>query len=231
MTRRHVLAGGLLLACLLATGRAAVASQYDPQRANPAVGSSGISVRSIPRDDGARRPIDPPGSQPTGSAAVPEYRTEERSEEKSLPWDLMRTVLTLAVVLLLLGLALKLLRRFPALVGRERSPGCLQVLGRVSLTPKEAICLVRVAPTDGAPVESALLVVGVSSSGVTLLHRMPASAGQPAFELANGGLPCRVPDGAPSHAFRLRDLAARIREVQAAWGVGGSSRAGGAVNE
>lgn len=227
MTRRRVLAGGLLVVCLLSTGRAAVASQYDPQWANPAIGSSGRTVHSIPGDEGARRPIDPTGSQPTGSGAVPEYRTGERSEERSLSWEAVRTVLMLAAVLLLLGLAVRLLRRFPALVGREGSPGGLQVLGRVSLTPKEAICLVRVAPTSGAPVESDLLVVGVSSSGVTLLHRMRASAGQPTPGLANGALPCGIPGGAPSHAFRLRDLAARIREVQAAWGIGGPSREGG----
>ncbi len=141
--------------------------------------------------------------------------------------------LTLAAVLLLLGLGVKLLRRWPNLMGRDGCTAGLQVVGRVALAPKESIYLVRA----GAEV----LVVGVSPSGITLLSRLEAggleatrtpmganeswgsSLGRTGVDRAYSrgarSAPGKDSGAHSSIGSRLRELVLRIRDVQAAWGL------------
>jgi len=223
MSRRRVLTGCLLVVCLMVLGRPAAASQDQRQLASSAMDPSRGTSLPTKSDRDASRPVGPLVGHPTGAALVSEYQTAERAEEGSLYWDVIRSILMLAVVLALLGLGAKLLRRFPALTGRGHSLEGLQLLGRVSLTPKEAICLVRIGPTGGAPVESVLLVVGVGASGLTLLHRVRASGESRPRCRMTALCHARQPRG-PSRAFRLRDLVVRIREAQTARSTGGLPR-------
>jgi flagellar biogenesis protein FliO len=124
-------------------------------------------------------------------------------------------LLSLAAVLLILGVGVKAVRRWPGLVGRETSAGPLELLGRLPLTAKEALCLVRAG--------GALLVVGVGPSGVTLLHRLDGEA-EVVGRAAGAGSAARGTTSAPVSPFRLRELAARVRDVQASWRSGGGDR-------
>jgi flagellar biogenesis protein FliO len=177
-------------------------------------------------------PVASPGGESEGAAAlptpqnaraaaervagdVPEYRLPEAESERSLFWEGTRMVLSLAAVLLILGLGVKAVRRWPGLVGREASAGPLELLGRLPLTTKEALCLVRAG--------GALLVVGVSPSGVTLLHRLDGEA-EVVGRAAGVGSAARGTTSAPVSPFRLRELAARVRDVQASWRSGGGDR-------
>ena len=146
---------------------------------------------------------------------VPEYRLPEAESERSLFWDGTRMVLSLAAVLLILGVGVKAVRRWPGLVGREASAGPLELLGRLPLTTKEALCLVRAG--------GALLVVGVSPSGVTLLHRLEGES-EVVGRAAGAGSAARGTTSGPVSPFRLRELAARVRDVQASWRSGGRDR-------
>jgi flagellar biogenesis protein FliO len=142
---------------------------------------------------------------------VPEYQLNGAAQDGSLVWDGARMVLSLAVVLVLLGIGLKVMRRWPGLGQRETAAGPLQVLGRLPLTAKEAVCLVR-AGTE-------VLVVGVSPAGVSLLHRLeggiaePPSVGATSPTTRVGQQRASLPSG------RWRELAARIRDVQALWAI------------
>ena len=155
-----------------------------------------------------------PASSPTESAVVPEYRLTTGGQESSLVWDTARMGFSLALVLLLLAVGVKVVRRWPGLTSRDTSAGALQVLGRLPLTAKEAICLVRVG--------GEVLVVGVSPAGVSLLHRLEGGVAEAT----------RPPVGGKSgrrEAYsgnRLRELTAKIRDVQAAWGLGSTGPRG-----
>jgi flagellar biogenesis protein FliO len=169
----------------------------------------------------AERPPAPPG-QPVGPQApqvkdspVAEYRPDNWPAESSVTRDALRMLLTLAAVLIVLGLAVRLLRRWPGCSGGEGLMAELSVLGRVALTPKEGIYLVRAG--------GEVLVVGVSPAGVTLLTRMEergleatrGSAGLMGAPRGSGAFP----GAAPRQPSCLHELAARVREVQAAWGI------------
>jgi flagellar biogenesis protein FliO len=167
------------------------------------------SVRQGPALENPR-PADPTtrAAEPEG---IPEYQFNGTAVESSLVWDGARMVLSLAVVLVLLGVGVKVMRRWPGLGQRETAAGPLQVLGRLPLTAKEAVCLVRAG--------GEVLVVGVSPAGVSLLHRLDGGLAEP---LRSGGSRT-APVGqqsAPSPGGRWRELAARIRDVQAAWAIG-----------
>ncbi|HSB73590.1 MAG TPA: flagellar biosynthetic protein FliO [Candidatus Methylomirabilis sp.] len=154
----------------------------------------------------------------TAEAPVPDYRLGDPPGERSLLWEGVRMLLSLAAVLVLLGWGVKLLRRWPGLGSRESLAGQLQILGRLALTPKEAICLVRA----GAEV----LVVGVSPAGVTLLTRLAEGAAE-AAGLASPTTGLRAGSESRSTiASRLRDLRTCIREVQAVWGIGSTDLRG-----
>jgi len=157
-------------------------------------------------------------SEPAEGRGVAEYQFAGAPQDHSLLWDGARMVLSLAAVLLVLGVGVKCVRRWPGLTGRDSAGGPLQLLGRLPLTAKEAVCLVRAG--------SEVLVVGVSAAGVTLLHRLEAGLGDPSRSLTPSS-PVRSRQGGEAlSGGRLRVLAARIRDVQAAWGVGptGSGR-------
>jgi flagellar biosynthetic protein FliO len=142
------------------------------------------------------------------SAIVPEYRLTTEEQGSSLAWDTARMGLSLVVVLVLLAVGVKVIRRWPGLTSRDTSAGALQVLGRLPLTAKEAICLIRVG--------SDALVVGVSPAGISLLHRLEGGVAEATRPLAGG-------TGERREAYsgsRLRELTAKIRDVQAAWGLG-----------
>jgi flagellar biogenesis protein FliO len=150
------------------------------------------------------------GTQPTEGAPVPEYQFAGPEQERSLLWDGVRMALSLALVLLVLGVGAKVVRRWPGFAARETPAGPLQVLGRLPLTAKEAVCLVRAG--------GEILVVGVSPAGVSLLHRLEGGA-----ETMRAGA---TPPGAraagwgePSSGSRLGELMRRMRDVQAAWGI------------
>jgi flagellar biogenesis protein FliO len=168
-----------------------------------------------PVEERATAPETAPRIEATGASAaergMPDYQFAGTAQDRSLLWDGGRMVLSLAVVLMLLGVGVKVVRRWPGLAARETAAGPLQVLGRLPLTAKEAVCLVR-AGND-------VLVVGVGPAGVNLLHRLDggAAAGLPI------GATSTVARGSQSGerltGGRLRELAARIRDVQAAWGL------------
>jgi flagellar biosynthetic protein FliO len=201
----------LLLACLCVVCLAGPASGLAQGKGRQSVvapdqrGTSALPASS-PRDQHA--------SASTETAIVPEYRLTTAGQESSLVWDTARMGLSLALVLLLLAVGVKVVRRWPGLTSRDTSAGALQVLGRLPLTAKEAICLVRVG--------SEVLVVGVSPAGVNLLHRLEGGVAE-ATRPAVGGTNERreVYSG-----NRLRELTAKIRDVQAAWGLGSTDRRG-----
>ena len=201
----------IFLAVLLLCPGAVQASR--PQSAPPAPVASpggeaqGTAPLSTPQD--ARAAAGRAGGE------VPEYRLPEAESERSLFWDGTRMGLSLAAVLLILGVGVKAVRRWPGLVGRETSAGPLELLGRLPLTTKEALCLVRAG--------GALLVVGVSPSGVTLLHRLDGEA-EIVGRAARAGSAAGGATSAPVSPFRLRELAARVRDVQASWRSGGEDR-------
>ena len=148
------------------------------------------------------------------SAPVPEYRLTDAASDRSVVWDGARALAAFGIVLVLLAAGVKALRRWPGLAGRVTATGPLQVLGRLPLTAKESVCLVRA----GAEV----LVLGVSGAGVTLLHRLENGLAE-AEQI--GAVAARPALGRPG-AMRFRELAARIREVQVAWGFNAADRKG-----
>jgi flagellar biosynthetic protein FliO len=178
---------------VLAAGSAAAAAQPATQT-TPAAGPEGADA-----------------GRPAETGGLPEYRFAEPTEPHSLLWDSLRLVLTLAAVLGLLGVCLKLLRRWGTASGRILTPGALEVLGRLALGSKEAICLVRVG--------TEVLVVGVCPQSLTLLHRLDGATlgvGGQAGQLESSR---RLQGGAPLSSLRLRELARRLRDVQMAWGL------------
>lgn len=239
----HLVCAGFVLAAVVwPTNSAASAQGSSGQSVNSSTDQLGGRVQAEREHEMTTRRIDNWTTRPVEDAPVPDYRVGASADERSLAWDGLRMVLMLAAVLLLLGLAVKLLRRWPGLAGRDGLPGSLQVLARVALTPKEAICLVRVGAGPGGEV----LVVGVSPSGVTLLTRLEALS---ACHAQAGGIgeATRTPGGAEAGlriasqqksclpapprqagtqtgAARLRNLAAHVREVQAAWRIGGKCK-------
>ncbi len=168
------------------------------------------AVQASPAEASASGLMDSPAGAAPG---VPEYRLGPSAEDRSGLWAGMRMALALGAVLLLLGFGVKLLRRWQGggvRVGASRS---LHVLERVALTPKDSICLVRAG--------SEVLALGVSASGITLLARLDSGlidAGIPVSpRLASSPLSA----GPSAAGSRFRELTARLREVQAVWGLGG----------
>lgn len=211
----HLIGVGFLLATLAwPTDGWALESGSSRQLVNSSIGQLGRTPQTEARQDPSNRQLDHLIARPGEARPIPDYQFRVSPDERSLAWDAVRTVLTLAVVMLLLGLGVKVLRRWPGLAGREPVTGDLQVLERVALAPKEAICLVRV--------RADLLVVGVTPSGITLLHRLEAGVLEAMRAPSGADIPRGISRMSPSHASRLRGLAARIREVQTAWGLGGA---------
>ena len=158
------------------------------------------------------------GARLKEGAAVPEYQFAGPAQERSLLWDGVRMALSLALVLLVLGVGAKVVRRWPGFAARETPAGPLQVLGRLPLTAKEAVCLVRAG--------GEILVVGVSPAGVSLLHRLEGGAAE---TMRAGATPpgARAAGwGEPSSGSRLGELMRRMRDVQAAWGISAPDRRG-----
>ena len=192
------------------------------QPGNLATGQPGSPALGPPENayqvEGRSELPDRPAAQsPSGSAGdpVPEYRLGPPASERSLAWDGLRMVLSLAAVLALLALGVKFFRRWLGAARQDGAAGELQILGRVALTPKEGVCLVRA----GAEV----LVVGVSAAGVTLLTRLEASSVEtPGFASSRTVLR-GVSENRSAYGSRLRNLVSRVRDVQAVWGIGGAS--------
>jgi len=141
---------------------------------------------------------------PASAGPLAEYRAEPRPE-RSFGWEAARALAALGAVLGLFGLAVQGLKRWPRLrPAGVAGQGELEPLGRLALSAKDAVWLVRAG--------SEVLVLGVGGSGVTLLHRLAAAeTAAPAAGMrgeAGPGWP-----GAPG----WRELAARLREVHAAW--------------
>ncbi len=173
------------------------------------------AVQESPAEASGRRPIDSPVE---AAPAVPEYRLGPSAEDRSGLWAGMRMALSLGAVLLLLGFGVKLLRRWQGGGVRGGSTRTLHVLERVALTPKDSICLVRAG--------GEVLAVGVSAAGITLLARLEGV-------LIDAGLPVSTRLASPALSghpvapgSRFRELAARLREVQAVWGLGGGGTGG-----
>ncbi len=192
MNRRTLLAALLLL--LIPNGvPAARGAQAAREPAGAATGAVAAPAPAIANPD---------------NIPVPEYRLSDGQGDRSLLWDGSRAAASFGIVLVLLAVGVKALRRWPGLAGRVTAAGPLQVVGRLPLGAKESVCLVRVGHEA--------LVVGVSGAGVSLLHRMDAGALE-ASPIGAGHLPAV---GSRPASARLRALAARIQDVQAAWGFG-----------
>jgi flagellar biogenesis protein FliO len=220
---RHLICVGFVLAAVVwPTNSAASERPSSGPSVNLSTGQLGGRVQAEREHEMTTRRIDNSTTRLVEDAPVPDYRVGASADERSLAWDGLRMVLMLAMVLLLLGLAVKLLRRWPGLAGRDGLPGSLQVLARVALTPKEAICLVRVGAGPGGEV----LVLGVSPSGVTLLTRLEAGIGEATRTPGGAESSLRFAGQQKSCAARLRNLAAHVREVQAAWRIGGAPHKG-----
>ena len=208
MKPRYV-AAAALAAVVVCGASSAVHAQPDPPGTPPRPQRDRIEQRTQPSQA---------TSQPAEAQGVAEYQFAGAPQEHSLLWDGARMVFSLAAVLLVLGVGVKCVRRWPGLTGRDSTGGPLQLLGRLPLTAKEAVCLVRAG--------GEVLVVGVSAAGVTLLHRLEGGLGDPSRSVTPSS-PGRARQGGEAlSGGRLRVLAARIRDVQAAWGVGptGSGR-------
>jgi flagellar biogenesis protein FliO len=139
---------------------------------------------------------------------LPEYRPAAGSRDDALAWDGLRGLMALGGVLLLIGVGARAIRRWPGLLPRQVRPEGLQLVGRLPLSTKESVCLVRIGHE--------VLVVGVAAGGLTLLHRLTAAAGGPG---TGGGAAAREEE-ARLPATRFREVLSRLRDVQAAWGVG-----------
>ncbi len=164
---------------------------------------------------GAEAPVRPLGQSPAATAGgpVPEYRLGAPTDDRGALWDGMRMLLSLGAVLLLLGFGVKLLRRWRGVGAPGGGHRTLHVLERVALSPKETVCLLRAG--------SEVLVIGVSASGIALLTRLEAGLIETGVP-ASGAMPSPRISARPSpFGSRLRELAARVREVQEVWGLGG----------
>ena len=148
----------------LAQGKGRPASQVPASQTGATEDAPSLPPGTTPRS----RPTAVSGS--AESAGVPEYQSPGATADRSLLWDSARMVFSLAVVLVVLGVGVKIVRRWPGFAQRETAAGPLQILGRLPLTTKEAVCLVRAG--------SEVLVVGVSPAGVTLLHRLEAGVAE-----------------------------------------------------
>ncbi len=213
MKPHWVLAAGLLWVSVCPGESLALPPRSSRQSVEPSIGQQGKAAESKQVPDVTDRPVDQSTSGPAEGAAVPDYQGAVSPNDRSPYWDGARMVLTLGVVLVLLGLMAGLVRRFPGLAGRRGVTGGLRLLGRLPLSPKEAICLVQV----GTHRDSEVLVVGVTPGGVTLLHRVPAGTVEAAPGPNAPDAPARIPG--TSSAWRYRALMARVQEVQAVWGL------------
>jgi flagellar biogenesis protein FliO len=198
----HVSAA-VLAAVVVCGASGALHAQQDPPGTPPRPQRGSIEHRAQPSQA---------TSQPAESRGVAEYQFAEAPQDHSLLWDGARMVFSLAAVLLVLGVGVKFVRRWPGLAGRDSAGGPLQLLGRLPLTAKEAVCLVRAG--------GEVLVVGVSPAAVTLLHRLEGGLGDTSRSAAPSSAVRSRQGGEALSGGRLRVLAARIRDVQAAWGVG-----------
>jgi hypothetical protein len=184
-----------------------------------ASGLAGAAERTAASPPAVPRPAASPAMAVAESAAgpeapLPEYRPAVVGSDGVLVWDGLRGLLALGGVLLAVGLGARALRRWPGLLPRQVRPEGLQLVGRLPLSTKESVCLVRVG--------SEVLVVGVAAGGLTLLHRLAAAAETPG---TSGGGGARGEDGRlPVAGFR--DVVTRLREAQAAWGLGAADGEG-----
>lgn len=143
-------------------------------------------------------------------APLPEYRPQGAGSETSAVWEGLRALLALGGVLLLVGVGARALRRWPGLLRPELRAEGLELVGRLALSGKEAVCLVRAGDE--------VLVLGVSPAGLTLLHRTPAGVSGGARVAGAKGV--EAYGGGARPGTRFREVAARLREVQSAWGIG-----------
>jgi flagellar biogenesis protein FliO len=168
--------------------------------ATPAVGE-GAAVSA--------RPAEPPAAGRIAAAdarLVPEYRRMAPSADGGLWGDGLRILVGLAVVLAVAGAGAVALRRWGPPTGRALPPEALAVLGRLPLTARESIVLVRVG--------GEVLVVGVGTAGMTLLTRC-----DPVVVDQSGG---RAPRGWPVSASgvaaaKLDRVRAHFRPARGAW--------------
>jgi flagellar protein FliO/FliZ len=211
MTARTVgIAVVLLWALSWAPAESRAADRAGERRVGAGVrGAAPAAGPDLPAAETARTP-----DASEAPAPVPAYRSSTGEEERSLVWDGLRMTLSLAAVLAVLGMGAKLLRRWPGLARGGLASGGLQVLGRVALGAKEAVCLVQVGRE--------ILVVGVTPGAVSLLHRVDEAETRriPAAGAVGPGPGGVEPGRAAGRG--LRELVERLRDVQASWGIPGA---------
>jgi flagellar biogenesis protein FliO len=160
------------------------------------------------RPQGTASPAE--ASRSATETPLPEYRPQAAGSESSAVWEGLRALLALGGVLLLVGVGARALRRWPGLLRPELRAEGLELVGRLALSGKEAVCLVRAG--------GEILVLGISPAGLTLLHRTPAGMSGGARVTGAKGAEAYGGDARPGSRFR--QVAARLREVQSAWGTG-----------
>ena len=96
------------------------------------------------------------------------------SELQSMTAPLVRMVLSLAAVLALVGVFAWLAKRFR---GAQLQGGLIQIVGGLSLGPKDRVVLLRVGEEE--------ILVGMSPSGMRQLHVMNKPSAQFSLDLAD----------------------------------------------
>ncbi|NND54965.1 MAG: flagellar biosynthetic protein FliO [Gammaproteobacteria bacterium] len=168
--------GRKILFCILLSGAALGALAQDATMATDSaeVGvadttadevadETGLSSDQSAADQSDERP-----ARSSGTAIVP------GSELESMTAPMVRMVLSLAAVLALVGIFAWLAKRFR---GAQLQGGLIQIVGGLSLGPKDRVVLLRVGEEE--------VLVGLSPSGMRQLHVMNKPSAKFSLDLAD----------------------------------------------
>ena len=129
----------------------------------------------------AEAPADEPATAVTGDEATDTAAARPApggivpgNELQSMTAPLVRMVLSLAAVLALVGVFAWLAKRFR---GAQLQGGLIQIVGGLSLGPKDRVVLLRVGDEE--------ILVGMSPSGMRQLHVMNKPSAQFSLDMAD----------------------------------------------
>lgn len=127
----------------------------------------------------------------------------------------------LGTVLGLLALGVYLYKRLSRCRARGMPPdGTIRILSRTYLGPKESLCLVQVG--------TQVLLLGQTSTGITLLHRLDTPSTEPSAGAVDGSVErqrlgesetCDTLDALRRSSVELTSLKSRLKSLNMKWGL------------